>query len=38
MRTTGRWYEARAASKIDREFSIGLGLVYGPGTRAATGD
>ncbi len=37
MRTTGRWYEARAASTVDREFSIGLGLVYGPGTGAATG-
>ncbi len=31
MRTTGRWYEARAASTVDREFSIGFGLVYGSG-------
>ena len=37
MRTTGRWYEARVASTVDREFSISLGLVFGPGTGAATG-
>ena len=30
IRTTGRWYEARETSTVDREFSIGLGLVYGP--------
>ncbi len=37
MRTTGRWYEARAASTVDREFSIGVGLTYGPGAGAVTG-
>ena len=31
MRTTGRWFEAREISTIDREFSLGLGLVYGAG-------
>ena len=35
MRTTGRWYEARATSTVDREFSIGFGLVFGSGKEAA---
>lgn len=34
MRTTGRWYEARATSQVDREFSMGIGMLFGSGKGA----